>query len=100
MKLFSRWRKREGQATLTHNSNTNHKSVLIGNKHRLFDDIIGFEDVKTLFEMAIKAERPVHLLNQGDYWYLCELSRRDLCNYTYLPKANGLYSIGNSYPFV
>ena len=65
MKLFSRWRKRDGEATHTHNSNTNHKSALIGRKHGLFDDIIGFEDVKALFEMAIKAERPVHLLLCG-----------------------------------
>jgi hypothetical protein len=40
-------------------------SVLIGNKQGLFDDIIGFEDVKALFKMAIKAERPVHLLLYG-----------------------------------
>jgi MoxR-like ATPase len=66
MQLFSRWRKRDGETTHTHNNNhTNHKSVLIGRKHGLFDDIIGFEDVKALFEMAIKAERPVHLLLCG-----------------------------------
>jgi Holliday junction DNA helicase RuvB len=62
IKLFRRWKKNdETHAHINHN----HKSVLIGNKQGLFDDIIGFEDVKTLFEMAIKAERPVHLLLCG-----------------------------------
>src|SRR5215204_759395 len=64
MNLFSRWKKRDGKVH-THNSNTNHKSVLIGSKHGLFDDIVGFEDVKALFKMAIRAERPVHLLLCG-----------------------------------
>jgi MoxR-like ATPase len=40
-------------------------SILIGNRQGLFDDIFGFEDVKSLFGMAIKAERPVHLLLCG-----------------------------------
>jgi hypothetical protein len=57
MKLFSRWKK--GKNTETHFQNN---KPIIGNKHRLFDDIVGFEDVKSLFEMSIKAERPVHLL--------------------------------------
>jgi MoxR-like ATPase len=64
MNLFSRWKKRDGNVH-THNSYTNHKSVLIGSKHGLFDEIVGFEDVKALFEMAIRAERPVHLLLCG-----------------------------------
>jgi hypothetical protein len=58
MNLFSRLRKSDGEARFKHNN----KSILIGSKHGLFDDIVGLEDVKTLFEMAIKAERPVHLL--------------------------------------
>jgi MoxR-like ATPase len=61
MNLFSRWRKSDGEVRFKRNN----KSVLIGNKQGLFDDIIGFEDVKILFEMAIKAERPVHLLLCG-----------------------------------
>ena len=61
MNLFSRLRKSEGEVRFKHNN----KSILIGNKQGLFDDIVGFEDVKTLFEMAIKAERPVHLLLCG-----------------------------------
>jgi MoxR-like ATPase len=61
MKLFSRWKKGN---TETHFQNN--KPIIIGNtKHNLFDDIVGFEDVKTLFEMSIKAERPVHLLLCG-----------------------------------
>src|SRR5215207_5452222 len=60
MKLFNRW-KRSG----TEVHPRNNKSILIGNKHGLFDDIIGYEDVKELFKMAIKAEKPVHLLLCG-----------------------------------
>ncbi len=61
MNLFSWWRKGEGEVRIKGNN----KSILIGNKQGLFDDIVGFEDVKSLFEMAIKAERPVHLLLCG-----------------------------------
>jgi Holliday junction DNA helicase RuvB len=59
MKLFSRWKKGNIE-TLSQNN-----KPIIGNKHSLFDDIVGFEDVKSLFEMAIQAERPVHLLLCG-----------------------------------
>jgi MoxR-like ATPase len=61
MKLFSRWKKGKTE-TLSHNN----KPIIIKNsKHNLFDDIYGFQDVKDLFEMAIHAERPVHLLLCG-----------------------------------
>jgi predicted ATPase with chaperone activity len=61
MKLFSRWKKRNIE-TLSQNN----KPIIIRNtKHSLFDNIIGFDDVKSLFEMAIKAERPVILLLCG-----------------------------------
>jgi Cdc6-like AAA superfamily ATPase len=64
--LFSRWRKTAGEVHSQGNKGKgNNKSNLIGNKHGLFDDIVGFEDVKSLFEMAIKAERPVQLLLCG-----------------------------------
>jgi hypothetical protein len=61
MNLFSRWRKSDGKVRFKHNN----KSIFIGNRQGLFDEIVGFEDVKLLFEMAIKAERPVHLLLCG-----------------------------------
>jgi hypothetical protein len=57
MNLFSRLKKSNGQARFKYNN----KSIL--SKQGLFDDIVGFEDVKSLFEMAIKAERPVHPCN-------------------------------------
>lgn len=60
MKLFGRWKKNVIEI-LPRNS----KSILIGNKQGLFDDIVGFEDVKTLFQMTIQAERPVHFLLCG-----------------------------------
>jgi Holliday junction DNA helicase RuvB len=61
MKLFSRWKK--GNSKIV---SQNNKPFIIRNiKHNLFDDIIGYEDVKEVFEMAIKAERPVHLLLCG-----------------------------------
>ena len=60
MKLFSRWKKSD-----TETLSQNNKPIIIRNKHGLFDDIVGYEDVKELFKMAIKAERPVHLLLCG-----------------------------------
>jgi Holliday junction DNA helicase RuvB len=66
MDLFSRWRK--GDTTIHSQGNTgkdNNKSILIKNKQRLFDDIYGFQDVKDLFEKAMHAEKPVHLLLCG-----------------------------------
>ena len=50
MKLFGRWKKNWIE-TLPQNN----KPIRIGNKHGLFDDIVGFEDVKDLFKMAIRA---------------------------------------------
>jgi MoxR-like ATPase len=61
MKLFSRWKIGKTE-TLSQN---NKPIIFRNNKHSLFDDIVGFQDVKDLFEMAIKAERPVHLLLCG-----------------------------------
>ena len=55
MNLFSRWRSHGDVRTHSHGNKGNHKSVLIGSKQGLFYDIVGFEDVKSLFEMAIKA---------------------------------------------
>ena len=60
MKLFGRWKKGSIETVPQNN-----KSILIGNKRGLLDDIYGFEDVKDLFKMAIQAERPVHLLLCG-----------------------------------
>jgi predicted ATPase with chaperone activity len=60
MKLFSRWKKSD-----TETLSQNNKPIIIRNKNGLFDDIVGFEDVKDLFKMAIQAERPVHLLLCG-----------------------------------
>ena len=60
MRLFSRWKK--DTEILSQN---NRPIVIKKAKHSLFDDIVGFEDVKQLFEMAIEAERPVHLLLCG-----------------------------------
>jgi holliday junction DNA helicase RuvB len=34
-------------------------------KISLFHNIVGYEDVKALYEMAVKAEKPVHLLLVG-----------------------------------
>jgi MoxR-like ATPase len=61
MRLFSRWKKGNSEII-----SQNNKPIIIRNtKHSLFDDIIGYEDVKDVFERAIKAERPVHLLLCG-----------------------------------
>jgi hypothetical protein len=87
MNLFSRWRK--GERIIHSQGNTgkdNHKSILIGHKQGLFDDIVGFEDVKSLFEMAIKAERPVHLLlcgppSSGKSLFMSSLTRLERSYY-------------------
>ena len=89
MKLFGRWKKGDGgEATHTHysKSNNNNKPHLIGSKNRLFDNIVGFEDVKALFEMAIGAERPVHLLlcgppSSGKSLFMCSLTRLERSYY-------------------
>jgi MoxR-like ATPase len=61
MKLFSRWKKGNSEII-----SQNYKPIIIRNyKHSLFDDIYGFQDVKDLFEMAMHAEKPVHLLLCG-----------------------------------
>ena len=61
MKLFSRWKKGNSEI-----GSQNNKPIIIRNtKRSLFDEIIGYEDVKDVFERAIKAERPVHLLLCG-----------------------------------
>jgi MoxR-like ATPase len=61
MKLFSRW-KRSNADTISQN---NKPIIIRTSKQSLFDDIVGFEDIKSLYKMAIKAERPVHLLLCG-----------------------------------
>jgi predicted ATPase with chaperone activity len=79
MNLFSRWRKSDGKVRFKHNN----KSIFIGNRQGLFDEIVGFEDVKLLFEMAIKAERPVHLLlcgppSSGKSLFMSALTRLEI----------------------
>jgi Holliday junction DNA helicase RuvB len=61
MKLFSRWKKGNIE-TLSQNNRPN---IIRNTKHSLFEGIVGYDDVKDLFERAIKAERPVHLLLCG-----------------------------------
>ena len=90
MKLFGRWKRGDGgNATHTHNSksnNINNKPHLIASKQGLFDNVVGFEDVKTLFEMAIGAERPVHLLlcgppSSGKSLFMSSLTRLERSYY-------------------
>jgi hypothetical protein len=68
MRLFGRWRKN------SYNNNSDvriselggkkkrYSKAAIGQKHGLFDGIVGYDDIRELFYMAIEAERPVHLL--------------------------------------
>jgi MoxR-like ATPase len=81
MKLFSRWKKGN-----TYTLSQNNKPIIIKNKHNLFDDIVGFEDVKDLFKMAIQAERPVHLLlcgppSSGKSLFMSSLTRLERSYY-------------------
>jgi Holliday junction DNA helicase RuvB len=61
MRLISRWKKRNSE-TISQNNN---QIIIRDTKHSLFDDVVGYEDVKDIFERAVKAERPVHLLLCG-----------------------------------
>jgi Holliday junction DNA helicase RuvB len=85
MKLFRRWKK-NGPEIFPHKN----KSIY-GNKRALFDDIYGFNDVKDLFKMAIKADRPVHLLLCGPPACAKSLFMRSL---TRLERS--YYAIGSS----
>jgi DNA replicative helicase MCM subunit Mcm2 (Cdc46/Mcm family) len=80
LKLFGRWKKGNIE-TLFQN-----RKPTIGNKHSLFDNIVGFGDVKALFEMAIEAERPVHLLlcgppSSGKSLFMSSLTRLERSYY-------------------
>jgi Holliday junction DNA helicase RuvB len=82
MKLFSRWKKANTEALSQGN-----KPIIIKNtKYSLFDDIVGYEDVKDLFERVIKAERPVHLLlcgppSSGKSLFMSSLTRLERSYY-------------------
>ena len=81
MRLFSSWKK--DTEILSQN---NRPIVIKKAKHSLFDDIVGFGDVKALFEMAIEAERPVHLLlcgppSSGKSLFMSSLTRLERSYY-------------------
>jgi MoxR-like ATPase len=81
MRLFSRWKK--DTEILSQN---NRPIVIKKAKHSLFDEIVGFGDVKALFEMAIEAERPVHLLlcgppSSGKSLFMSSLTRLERSYY-------------------
>jgi hypothetical protein len=83
MKLFS-WLKRGNTNTP---SQINKPIIIRNTKHSLFDDIVGFGDVKDLFKMAIQAERPVHLLlcgppSSGKSLFMSSLTRLERSYYT------------------
>jgi Holliday junction DNA helicase RuvB len=85
IELFNKWRKRRPEIfTRTGNS-------IFGNKHGLFDDVYGFQDVKDLFNMAIHTERPVHLILCGPPASAKSLFMRSL---TRLERS--YYAIGSS----
>lgn len=72
MKLFGRWRRNGdndiniSSSELQANKDRRHSKLATGQQRAsLFDNIVGYEDVKTLYEMAVKAEKPVHLLLVG-----------------------------------
>jgi holliday junction DNA helicase RuvB len=90
IELFSRWRKKAEFVPNTKYSN----KPLIGKKGGLFDDdeIIGFEDVKNLFYMAIGADKPLHLLLVGP-----PASAKSLFMTSLTSKLDrSFYAVGNS----
>jgi uncharacterized membrane protein (Fun14 family) len=70
---IGRWRKNGDDdidisfSELQANRDRRHSKLATGQQQKtsLFDNIVGYEDVKELYEMAIKAEKPVHLLLVG-----------------------------------
>jgi Holliday junction DNA helicase RuvB len=68
MKLFNRWRKKNDDNNLSRSEfivNRKHSKPTIEEKLGLFADIFGYEDIKEIFDMTIKANRPVHVLLVG-----------------------------------
>ena len=70
MRLFGRWRrnteKHSGESVHEPGEgNRGNSKPAIGQRGGLFDSIVGYEDVKELFDMAIRAEKPIHLLLAG-----------------------------------
>ena len=65
MRLFGRWRKNGNDNIAVSDlggNNRRYSRPFIGQKRGLFDAIIGFDDAKELFEMSIRADKPLHLL--------------------------------------
>jgi Holliday junction DNA helicase RuvB len=66
MRLFSRWRKNSNNIPDSKlEGNKRNSNAAIGQRRGLFDGIVGFDDVKELFDMSIRADSPVHLLLVG-----------------------------------
>jgi len=70
LRLFGRWRrnteKHSGESVQEQGEgNRGNSKPAIGQRGGLFDSIVGYEDVKELFDMAIRAEKPIHLLLVG-----------------------------------
>jgi Holliday junction DNA helicase RuvB len=60
-------------------------------KTSLFDNIVGYEDIKTLYEMAVKAEKPVHLLLVGP-----PVSAKSLFMSSLTKLERSYYAVGSS----
>jgi Holliday junction DNA helicase RuvB len=66
MRVFGRWRKSSNNIPVSEfDGNRRYSKPAIGQKRSLFDAIVGFDDIKELFDMSIRADKPVHLLLVG-----------------------------------
>jgi len=66
MRLFGRWRNNSNNIPVSElEGNRRYSKPAIGQKRSLFDGIVGFDDIKELFDMSIRADKPVHLLLVG-----------------------------------
>ena len=61
LNLFTYWKRKNNQRSELNNYPINKKS----NSNNIFGDIIGYTDVKELFDMSINAQKPVHILLCG-----------------------------------
>jgi len=58
MRVFGRWRKNSNNIPVSElDGNRRYSKPAIGQKRSLFDGIVGFDDVKELFDMSIRADK-------------------------------------------
>ena len=95
MRLFGRLRKNSNDKIAVSDLGGNKRRYsrpFIGQKRDLFDAIIGFDDAKELFEMSIRADKPLHLLLIGP-----PASAKSLFMSSLTKLERSYYAVGSSF---